>query len=354
MSAKGQPWYHIGGPTNRAGVKYAAELEIYDDIGFWGIKASAFVAELKRIEGRILVHVNSAGGEVHEGIAIYHALRNHPGGVDTINDSWAASIASVIFLAGENRIIQTSAFVMTHRVSFISAGDAEQMRKDADMMEKIEGGIRTIYTERTSASEDIIKGWFDGDNHWFDAEEALTHGFATEIAKSKASARADIKALLFRFPNAPTAITANYKQGQIMEEINQLKNELAKANEALKAANDKAVSLKAELDKAHEKLAAHEEQIKAQRKEAIIAKITSLIEAKRVKAESKDALIASFEASADAGESFIAALPEAPKAETPRVVGNPPVVVTSSIPPNGDGDKKTITQRCAEKKGIKL
>ena len=177
---------------------------------------------------------------------------------------------------------------------------------------------------------------------------------AGAIAKGKASAHADLKSLLHRFPNAPKAITAIYKQGQIMDEIETLKNDLAKANEALKAANDKAVNLKAELDKAHEKLAAHEEQIKAQRKDAIIAKITSLIEAKRVKAESKDALIALFEASADAGESFIAALPEAPNAEAPRVVGNPPVVVTSSTPPKGGSDKKTITQLCAEKKGIKL
>lgn len=354
MSAKGRTWYRIGKPTARAGVKYAAELEIYDEIGFWGTRSSAFAADLKNIDGRILVHVNSPGGEVSDGIAIYHALRDHPGGVDTINDAWAASIASVIFLAGERRIMQTSAFVMAHRATSFTFGDAEQMRKDADTIEKLEGGIRTIYSERTSASDETIIGWFDGDDHWFDAEEALTHGFATEIAKGKASAHADLKSLLHRFPNAPKAITAIYKQGQIMDEIETLKNDLAKAQSELKAANDKAVNLKAELDKAHEKLAAHEEQIKAQRKEAIIAKITSLIEAKRVKAESKDALIASFEASADAGESFIAALPEAPKAEAPRVVGNPPVVVTSSTPPKGGSDKKTITQRCAEKKGISL
>src|SRR4030065_1186148 len=103
MEWRMRSWYEIKAKQG------AADVYIYDEIGAWGITASAFVNELRGLKGKALnVYINSPGGSVFDGIAIYNALSRHEGGVNVTVDSRAAFIASVSAAAGGPRALATS------------------------------------------------------------------------------------------------------------------------------------------------------------------------------------------------------------------------------------------------------
>src|SRR5690606_25494897 len=124
-----------------------AEILIYDEIGAdpWtgtGIGADDFVRELRAIKApRIDVRINSVGGSVFEGNAIYNALARHPAHVDVYIDGIAASIASVIAMAGDKIYIAANAHVMIHNPHGVVWGEAGDMRRMADTLDKIRGSL---------------------------------------------------------------------------------------------------------------------------------------------------------------------------------------------------------------------
>jgi ATP-dependent protease ClpP protease subunit len=245
MSAR---WFQLHRLDAQAKAKtgYAAEVELYSDIGMFGVTASDFAAALNGIEGRILVRIASLGGSVNDGIAIYNRLRAHKGGVDTVVDSWAASIASVIMLAGEKRTLGTGGMVMVHRAWTLAFGDANDLRETADNLEKIEGSIRAIYAERTGATPETIDGWLDGKDHWLDASQAFDAGFATETAADlKAVASVSADQLRKYFPAAPAAVLARLNPSPApMTEPAEI-NSLAQALERIEGMNATITDLQA-------------------------------------------------------------------------------------------------------------
>lgn len=183
-----------------------AEILIYDEIGasFWGegVSAKQFVKDLAGLEAsQITVRINSAGGDVFDGLAIYNALRRHDASIVTQIDSLAASIASIIALAGEDVRMADNAFFMIHDPSGIEWGTAEDMRKMADLLDKVGGSLANVYADKTGKPVAEIQDWMKAET-WFDGEEAKAAGFVDALFKGKKiEARADLSAF-HRIPEA--------------------------------------------------------------------------------------------------------------------------------------------------------
>lgn len=168
-----------------------ANINIYGDITSYQYEESAPTAKslVAMLEGmadvsKINVYINSYGGEVAEGLAIYNALKRHKAKVTTYCDGFAASIASVIFMAGDERIMNDSSLLMIHNAWSFASGNAEQLRKQADDLEKITQASVNAYAAHSTLSEKQIKKLMDNES-WILPEEALEYGFATSIERTQ-------------------------------------------------------------------------------------------------------------------------------------------------------------------------
>ena len=127
----------------------------------------------------IKVHINSYGGEVKEGLAIYNALKDSKMKVTTICDGFACSAASVVFMAGDERIIKEASLLMIHNAWTFVQGDSNALRKQADDLEKITQASVNAYKSKATISEDEIKELMNNET-WITAKEAVEYGFATK------------------------------------------------------------------------------------------------------------------------------------------------------------------------------
>jgi ATP-dependent protease ClpP protease subunit len=206
--AKKKQWYAMKA-TETSGQK-TAEIRIYSEIGFWGMTASDFMAELDAIAAdasAIVVSINSPGGDVFDAFAIYNGLRRYAGKVTTRVDGVAASAASLIMMAGDDIVMPENATIMIHNVWTIAGGTAEDLRKAAEMMDKLRDGIVAAYQRSGQTEADII-AMMDATT-WMTAAEALEKGFCTAIEEPvKLAASAEMTALLARHANAPEALIA--------------------------------------------------------------------------------------------------------------------------------------------------
>jgi len=158
-----------------------AEVSIYDEIGFGGVTAKSFLAELKKLSGqRVHLRINSVGGSVVEGAAIYNALRRHKGGLVVHIDALAASMASVIAMAGDETLIADNALVMIHNPWGMTMGDADELRKEADILDKLKNTLVNAYVRKTGMEAEQVAQMMD-DETWLDATEAVALGFADAI-----------------------------------------------------------------------------------------------------------------------------------------------------------------------------
>lgn len=183
-----------------------AEVWIYDIIGqdYWGeaISAKDLCQQLAKLDvSQIDVRINSPGGSIPDGIAIYNALKRHPASVDTYNDSEASSIASVIMLAGERRVMSKYATFMVHDPWGVAVGSSEEMRKAADVLDTCKEIIVSAYVDHSNLTADEVAVAMSVET-WYTAEEALAAGFITEIGEEMKLAACDFKkahqALRFR------------------------------------------------------------------------------------------------------------------------------------------------------------
>jgi ATP-dependent protease ClpP protease subunit len=180
------------GITIRAAArKGSAEVTIYDPIGQdWignGVTAKKFREELLALGelDEIVVRINSPGGEVFDGFAIYNALKDNPARVVVHVDGLAASIASVIAMAGDEVIMGRGATLMIHNPWTLAIGDADDMRKVAEQLDKVGKGLVDAYMSRAKVSRQRVISWMD-DETWFTAEEAVGAGFADTMAEDDA------------------------------------------------------------------------------------------------------------------------------------------------------------------------
>ncbi len=184
--------------------KQTATITIYGDItSYPWIEGDMSSANLsKQLEAltdvdEINVYINSYGGEVAEGIAIYNALRRHKAKIRTICDGFACSIASVIFMAGDERVMNEASMLMIHNAWTCAAGNAAQLRKQAEDLEKITQLSVEAYKANSSLTEDEIKAFMDAET-WILPAEAVEYGFATAIeTHEKANPSQNARAKLF-------------------------------------------------------------------------------------------------------------------------------------------------------------
>lgn len=169
----------------------SATLYIYGDITSikWfenDVCVYDLAKEIGDLNGKTLtVRINSYGGEVAEGLAIYNLLKSYEGEVTTVCDGFACSAASVVFMAGAKRIMPRSSLLMIHNAWTWASGDADDLHKAADDLEKITQPSVEIYTSVSNLDADEIKAMMDAET-WIDADEALDYGFATEISEEAA------------------------------------------------------------------------------------------------------------------------------------------------------------------------
>lgn len=188
LTAEHPAWYRI---DNKAGEP--AALYIFDEINpLWGIGAQEVVDQLKTIDApQIDVHINSPGGNVFDGIAIMNALRNHAANITVKVDGLAASIASVIAMAGDSIVMSLGAQMMVHNPSGFAMGDAKTMRELADTLDKSRASIASIYADRAGGTVDAWGTAMDAET-WYTAQEAVDAGLADKVDDS--SQAADIAA----------------------------------------------------------------------------------------------------------------------------------------------------------------
>jgi ATP-dependent Clp protease protease subunit len=206
--------------VNSDGKSREAEMLIYGDIGGgWyeeGITAKGITEQIDQLDVDDLhVRINSGGGLVFEGIAIYNALARCSANIIVHIDGIAASIASVIMMAGDEIIISEGANVMIHKPWSFAMGDAESMRKEADILDKLEAGIIDIYEARTGAKRADLVAWV-GDETWFLGQEAVDAGFADSMAPAKKKKAAN-SALLNLFKNTPQNLLPSTGTPEIRE-----------------------------------------------------------------------------------------------------------------------------------------
>jgi ATP-dependent Clp protease protease subunit len=186
-----------------------AELYLYDAIGADyfgdGITAKSVADALAEFKPNTAldIYVNSPGGSVFEGVAIYNQLLRW-GGKKTVHiDGIAASIASVIAMAGDDIKIADSGVIMIHSAWGMTVGNAAEMRKYADSLEKVDGVIRDTYIRRTGSKQASVEQWMEAET-WMNADEAVERGFAT--AKTGAKAVNASFAMLAKFRNTPESL----------------------------------------------------------------------------------------------------------------------------------------------------
>ena len=198
-----QSWYSIKAKANDT-----AEISIYDEIGFWGVSAASFAQDLKSCGNnlkQINLHIHSPGGDVFDGIAIYNLLKNHPANVTVYIDGLAASMASVIAMAGNEVIMPENAMMMIHKPWGIQGGDAEDMRKYADLLDKVENTLIPAYASKTGKTPEELAEMLSAET-WLNGKECVEQGFADKLAEPLV-AMASIKSRkLEDFENMPKAM----------------------------------------------------------------------------------------------------------------------------------------------------
>lgn len=166
------------------------DIQIYGDITSWEYFDTDVSSHTlsKQIEGlecdQINVYINSYGGEVAEGLAIYNQLKRHKAKVKTVCDGFACSAASVVFMAGDERVMSTASLLMIHNAWTYASGNAKELRKQADDLEKITQASINAYMQEVNITEEELRQMLD-DETWISPQEAIEKGFITSIVNEK-------------------------------------------------------------------------------------------------------------------------------------------------------------------------
>lgn len=177
-SAPVNSWFRM---KAKAGTK-SADIYIYDEIGSWGITAKQFSKELLALGALrdIHLHIHSPGGDVFDGIAIYNQLKGHDAKITVYIDGLAASMASVIAMAGDTVIMPENAMMMIHKPWGGAAGNANEIRDYADLLDKVENVLIPAYVAKTGKPTEEIAAMLESET-WMNGGECLSLGFADQV-----------------------------------------------------------------------------------------------------------------------------------------------------------------------------
>tara|TARA_R110000751_G_scaffold7147_3_gene29650 strand:- start:1962 stop:3044 length:1083 start_codon:yes stop_codon:yes gene_type:complete len=171
------------------------ELRLYGPIGgMLGTTAEDLIAQIPEGTTNITLRIHSPGGSVGDGLAMYHALKDHPAHVVTIVDGYAASSASFVMLAGDEIQVHENSLVYVHKPWSGAQGNADEMRKAADNLDKHEQAILGIYMKHTGMSAEELTNMMR-DEEFLTGSEAAEMGFADTVIDTP-EAKQEIAALL--------------------------------------------------------------------------------------------------------------------------------------------------------------
>jgi len=211
-----EKWYNI---QNKAGKP--ADVYIFDEIGTYGITAQEFITDIKDLKDTpINLRINSLGGDVFDGMAMYNVIKRREAKTTVYIEGIAASIATIISLGADEVVMAENSLFMIHNAWGGTMGEAKDMRKTADTLEKITGELTDIYRKKTGLSYDALAEMMDEET-WLNANEAFEMGFIDTISDSiKVAAKYDVS----KFKN----ITQEEIQNKLSININNKKmtNEL--------------------------------------------------------------------------------------------------------------------------------
>ena len=199
-----------------------AEIWLYDQIGAdWfgdGITAKSFQKELSALGkvNTINLRINSPGGDVFDGVTIHNLLAQHPARVVVDVDGLAASIASVIAMAGDEIRMASNSMMMIHNPMSMAYGDEREMQRTAALLSQVKGTLVDTYTARTGGQRASVSALMD-DETWLTAQDAVDNGFADSItAEQRVSA---CFGLLNRYRNTPSPLRATAPQAGSQTDI---------------------------------------------------------------------------------------------------------------------------------------
>jgi ATP-dependent protease ClpP protease subunit len=202
------PWYQIKAAAKAAEGK-TAEIFIYGNIGdTWNesdVIAATFVRDIAALDAdAITLRINSFGGSVVDGLAIYNALKRHPAPVAVHVDGVAISCASYIAMAGDSITMAANAQMMIHAPWGVAVGNAAELRDQADVLDRYAAALATGYAAKSGLStSEVLSTLLEGADHWYSADEAVAAGFADTVGEEIAVAASLARSFdLSRFPTA--------------------------------------------------------------------------------------------------------------------------------------------------------
>lgn len=213
----------------------AKRIDLYGYVGE-EVTASRLVEEMKG-ETEIDIHVFSGGGSLFEAAAIYGILKQHPHMVTTYIEGLAASAAAYFPMASDKVVMDSDAMLMVHNAWTMAVGNKNDLREQADKIEKQQQQMIRAFVEKTGLTEEEVQELLD-DETWMNAEEAVAWGFADEVfeAESRVAASVDERIVNeFGFKNIPDAVTVNRNSNK--NKNNTMNEELIKALSLPKSAD---------------------------------------------------------------------------------------------------------------------
>lgn len=210
-------WYNIKAEASSK----SADVYIFDEIGTFGLTAQSFIEEIKSYKDTPMsLHINCVGGDVFEGMAIYNVLKKRTAKTTVYIEGIAASMGSVIALAGDEVVMAENSLFMIHNAWGGAMGEATEIRKTAALLDKISGEIADIYTKKTNLPYNRVKEMMDEET-WLSADEAYSLGFIDSISDAiKVAAKYDVS----KFKNITdkeiqNKLSVNLKSKKMTEEL---------------------------------------------------------------------------------------------------------------------------------------
>jgi ATP-dependent Clp endopeptidase proteolytic subunit ClpP len=212
-------WYNIKNLSETS-----TEVIIYDEIGAWGVDSKSFIEEVKEIStDNVLLRINSPGGSVIDGLSIHDAIKRMPQKVTAQIEGLAASIASIIALGADEVTMSENSLFMIHNVWGGETGGSKDMRKAADLMDKMGDRLVNIYVNKTGKEESEVRAWMDEET-WFTANEALEAGFINSVEEPiLLAAKFDINKLNYKNNTLVVDLFNNSNKKSIKQTEGQIK-----------------------------------------------------------------------------------------------------------------------------------
>lgn len=290
------------------------EILLYGYIGNWlDTDSKQFISDFKKLESahnKINVRINSAGGNVFDGLTIYNTLKNSKAEIDIYIDGVAASMASVIALAGSKIFMSRYAQLMIHRVSGSANGDSDKLRETASLMDELQNSLIDIYASRTGIEKETIQNtWLQrGKDTWLNASEAvnqkLADGVFDGLIKKSPKKKENAKEV-WQFYNLQIENSLNINDMQILNQFKSVfgLSETATEQEVLAAfqnQQNKSRDLTEENEKLKKQNTEFQNQLQESQKQKVKDLVDGAIKSNRITEEQRSTYVSLAEANFDA------------------------------------------------------